>query len=232
MPPADNHVATIFLVAMFEKAAAFKFKFNAHALPLSADGFSEGFTVWECRLNMKHNETEPPRKHAENKDDAKFVHRLMREFRKQDGAAVNRAITKYRTFADTLERAGFWLCWCDDRLGFAKREYILPFGFDFGFMDEVVKGFRNACPPAVASLKGHDAEASGAAVFMDAGNFLELACDGSPVQQQGRFRLAESGSGNLQACGDESFGEPTETLVQDLFRDANSTQVAQVGVAF
>ncbi len=235
MPPADNHVTTVFLVAVAQKIAALKFKLNADALPVSADGFAQGFAVGKRRLQVKDDKAEPSREHAKDKDHAGFIHRLMHKFRQQNGPAVKRAVMEDGPFADAFAPEGadgFTGFCCVRGMGCGQAEHVLPVGFDFGFAGEAAEGFRDAGPSAIAGLKRRDAETSVAAVFMHAGNFLQFARDGGPVQQQGRLRLIEAGAVDLQPGSGEGFGESAKVFVEDRFGDAGKTEIAQVGIAF
>ena len=79
--------------------------------------------------------------------------------------------------------------------------------------DELAEGLRDARPMAVAGVKGHVAEAARAFIFMHAGNLAELAGDGCPVEQEGRFRQAEAGTGGFKSGGSQGASQATKTLV-------------------
>lgn len=74
MTPADDHVAAIGVVTMAVEVAAFKFKFNADALPYAGPDFIHGFAVREVLLNTEDAEAKPAREHAEGEDHAELVH--------------------------------------------------------------------------------------------------------------------------------------------------------------
>src|ERR1041385_3539753 len=85
---------------------------------------------------------------------------------------------------------------------------------------------------AIAGVKGHIAEASGAFIFMHTGNLAQLAGDGGPVEQEGRFRQAEAGAGGFKSGGGQGATQSAKALINDLLRDAAKlAEIAEAGVA-
>jgi hypothetical protein len=84
--PADDYVAAGERVAVVAKIAAFKFKFDVHALPSMRGDLALGFAVGEAGLNGFDDVAEFLGNHAEEKHDALFVDRFMAEATEIDGA--------------------------------------------------------------------------------------------------------------------------------------------------
>ena len=74
MPPADDDVAAVGVMAVAVEVAALKFKFDADALPYAGPDFIHGFAVREILLNTENAEAKPAREHAEGEDHAELVY--------------------------------------------------------------------------------------------------------------------------------------------------------------
>ena len=88
MAPADDDVAAIGRMAVVAEIAALKFKFEVHALPALGSDLALGFAVGKAGLHGFDDIAEFLGDHAEEKDDALFVDRLVAEAAKVHGMAV------------------------------------------------------------------------------------------------------------------------------------------------
>ena len=77
---------------MVAEIAAFKFKFDVHALPSVRGDLALGFAVGEAGLNGFDDVAEFLGNHAEEKDDALFVDGFMAQATEIDGVAIGWAI--------------------------------------------------------------------------------------------------------------------------------------------
>lgn len=73
MPPADDDVATINSVPVFQKVATLELKFDAYALPLARGDLALGFTVREALLHGFDEITKLSCDHAEEEHDPIFI---------------------------------------------------------------------------------------------------------------------------------------------------------------
>ena len=232
MTPADDHVTAIFSVAVPEEVAAFKFKLNTNALPHAARHLKHGFAVRKLGLNAMDNKAKPPAQHAKDEDHTQLIHRLVRHFRQHHGTAIDRTIAVNGAFADARAGEGPGGLALVRDFSVTEFEHVLPVAFNFCLADELAEGLRDARPMAVAGVKGHVAEASGAFILMHAGNLAQLAGNGSPVEQQSGFGQAEAGAGGFQSGSSQGASKAAKALVKDLFGDAaQQAEIAQVGVA-
>ena len=94
--PADDYVTTGGRMAVVAEIAAFKFKFDVHALPSLRGDLALGFTVGEAGLNGFDDVAEFLGNHAEEKHDALFVDRFMAQAAEVDGVAIGGAIFERR----------------------------------------------------------------------------------------------------------------------------------------
>lgn len=134
---------------MPEEVAALKFKLNADALPHAAGHLEHGFAIREIGLDAENDEAEPPRQHAKNKDHAKLVYRLVREFGQQQRASVGRVVAVNGAFADARVDEGLCGLALIRDFGVTELEHILPVALEFCLSREPAEGFRDARPVAV-----------------------------------------------------------------------------------
>src|ERR1700684_3940911 len=72
MVPADDQVAIVWRMAVEEKIAALKFKFNPQFLPLAGADLMHGLTIRKGRLDTGDGKAQFLGQHAKKKDDAGF----------------------------------------------------------------------------------------------------------------------------------------------------------------
>ena len=87
--PADDDVTAGEGVAVVAEIAALEFKFDVDALPALRSDLALGFAVGEAGLDGFDDVAEFSGDHAEEKDDALFVERVVAEAAEVHGPAID-----------------------------------------------------------------------------------------------------------------------------------------------
>src|SRR5260370_42561838 len=88
MPPADDQVALLRAVSVFEEVTAQELEFNGHALAASGLDFAQGLAIRESALRAQHGEPQALRQNAKEQDHAVFVRGLVRQPRDSEYGSV------------------------------------------------------------------------------------------------------------------------------------------------